>query len=101
MPAYCLFCETQKCAIIAQVIERCWNIYCISPEIVQRKWVRGSAQEVRQALLPGYIFLYPEETMTDPIRIPGIIRCDLQPRFYKIQLENHNIQAVFHTLKYN
>ena len=25
-------------------------------------------------MLPGYIFLYPEETMTDPIRIPGIIR---------------------------
>lgn len=74
MPAYCLFCETQKCVTIAQVIERCWNIHCISPEIVQRKWVRGCAQEVRHALLPGYIFLYPDEPLTDPVRIPGIIR---------------------------
>ena len=74
MPAYCLFCETQKCAIIAHIIERYWGIRCISPQIIQRKWVKGIAEEKRHALLPGYIFLYPEEPIERPIRIPGILR---------------------------
>ena len=59
MPAYCLFCETQKCATIARVIERCWDIPCISPQIIQRKWVKGTPQDVKHSMLPGYIFLYP------------------------------------------
>lgn len=74
MPAYCLFCETQKCATIARLIERCWDIPCISPQIIQRKWVKGTAQEVHHSMLPGYIFLYPEEPLEKLIRIPGIIR---------------------------
>lgn len=71
---YCLFCETQKCETIARVIERSWGIPCISPQIIQRKWVKGIAQEVHHAMLPGYIFLYPAEPMKKLIRIPGIIR---------------------------
>ena len=74
MPAYCLFCETQKCATIARLIERCWGIPCVFPEIVQRKWVKGIAQEVRHSMLPGYIFLYPEEPLERAIRFPGVIR---------------------------
>ena len=74
MPAYCLFCETQKCATIAQLVKRCWGIPCIFPENVQRKWVKGTPQEVRHSMLPGYIFLYPEEPLERLIRIPGIIR---------------------------
>lgn len=74
MPAYCLFCETQKCSIIARLIERCWGIPCISPQIIQRKWVKGTAQEVHHFMLPGYIFLYPEKSLEKNIRIPGVIR---------------------------
>ena len=74
MPVYCLFCETQKCATIARVIERCWGILCISPQIIQRKWIKGIPQEVHHAMLPGYIFLYPEKPLEKLIRIPGIIR---------------------------
>ena len=71
--AYCLFCETQKCPLIARIIERCWGIRCIFPQIVQRKWVRGIPEEVRHAMLPGYLFLYPEEPLEHLIRIPGVI----------------------------
>ena len=74
MPVYCLFCETQKCATIAHLIERCWDIPCISPQIVQRKWVKGIPQEVYHTMLPGYIFLYPENSLGKLIHIPGIIR---------------------------
>lgn len=74
MPAYCLFCETQKCATIAHLIEYCLNIRCISPVIIQHKWVKGSVLEERHSMLPGYIFIYPREPLEKPLRIPGIIR---------------------------
>lgn len=74
LPAYCLFCETQKCATIAQIIERTRGIRCIFPQVIQRKWVKGNAQEVRHSLLPGYIFLYPEAPLEKMIWIPGVIR---------------------------
>lgn len=74
MTAYCLFCETQKCATIAKLIEKTRGIPCISPQVIQRKWVKGTSQEICHAMLPGYIFLYPEEKLEKPIRIPGIIR---------------------------
>ena len=74
MPAYCLFCETQKCRTIVRLIERYWGIPCVSPEIIQRKWVKGIVREVRHSMLPGYIFLYPEKPLEKLIRIPGIIR---------------------------
>lgn len=74
IPAYCLFCETQKCLSISRIIEQCWGIHCIYPEIIQRKWVKGIPEEKKHALLPGYIFLYPDEPLKNAIRIPGIIR---------------------------
>lgn len=78
MPAYCLFCETQKCAAIAAIIERTYGFRCIFPQIIQRKWTKGVCEEKRHAWLPGYIFLYPEESpetsVLGSLRIPGIIR---------------------------
>ena len=76
--AYCLFCETQKCATIATIIERNFGIRCISPRIIQRKWVKGVPVEESHPLLPGYIFLYAEEPLESSLlksfRIPGIVR---------------------------
>lgn len=74
MYAYCLFCETQKCKIIANIIERKYNIHCISPEIIQRKWTKGVCEEKRHPWLPGYVFLYSEERITEKIQVSGIIR---------------------------
>ena len=74
MHAYCLFCETQKCSTIAKIIERAYGIRCFSPQIIQRKWEKGVPKEEKHRMLPGYIFLYTEEPLEKPIRIPGIIR---------------------------
>ncbi len=74
MYSYCLFCETQKCKIIANIIEHKYGIRCISPEIIQRKWTKGVCEELRHPWLPGYVFLYSEVPVTDPIKVSGIIR---------------------------
>lgn len=78
MPAYCLFCETQRCVTIARLIEHNWNIRCISPEIIQRKWIKGVCEEKRHCWLPGYIFLYSEDPLEPSflksLRVQGIIR---------------------------
>ena len=74
MHAYCLFCETQKCENIARIIQSTHGIRCISPQIIQRKWVKGQCFEERHQWLPGYIFLYSEEPMIPNFRINGIIR---------------------------
>lgn len=72
--AYCLFCETQKCATIAALIERTMGIRCFSPKIVQRKWIKGKCEEKRHPWLPGYVFLYSEEPITESMHYPGVIR---------------------------
>lgn len=72
--AYCLFCETQKCATIAALIERTIGIRCIFPQIIQRKWIKGQCTEKKHSWLPGYIFLYSEEPITESLHFPGVIR---------------------------
>ena len=74
MFAYCLFCETQKCERIAQIIQSVYGIRCISPRIMQRKWVKGQCLEESHQWLPGYVFLYSEEPMVPSFPVPGIIR---------------------------
>ena len=74
MHAYCLFCETQKCTIIATLIERTMGIRCFSPEIIQRKWVKGVCEEKHHPWLPGYIFFYTDTPIDNTIRFPGVIR---------------------------
>lgn len=74
MHAYCLFCETQKCNTVATLIERTMGIRCFSPEIIQRKWTKGVCEEKHHPWLPGYVFLYTDEPLDQPIRMPGIIR---------------------------
>ena len=85
MHSYCLFCETQKCKTIANIIERSYDIRCISPEIIQRKWIKGVCEEKRHPWLPGYIFLYSEVPISEPIRVSGIIR-----RIGDGELQNEN-----------
>lgn len=75
MHYYCLFCETQRCRTIAELIRRTTAYRSICPEMIQRKWVRGQAREVRHAWLPGYVFLYTEEAISPWFSFLGIIRC--------------------------
>ena len=75
MHAYCLFCETKRCHDIAFIIERDLGYRCFVPIIIQRKWVKGVAQEVRHDWLPGYVFLYTNEPVHPRFAVKGIIRC--------------------------
>ncbi len=75
MHAYCLFCETQRCELIAAYIEKTTAYRCISPRIIQRKWIKGTAREENHAWLPGYIFVYSEEPIIPRFDVSGIIRC--------------------------
>ena len=75
MYAYCLFCETQKCDVIAAVIEKSHGLRCISPRIIQRKWVKGQGQEACHKWLPGYVFAFSEEPVNLRFAADGIIRC--------------------------
>ena len=72
--AYCLFCETQKCATAARAIESHYGLKCIHPRILQRKWVKGTATEEPHDWLPGYLFLYSEEEVIPFYDVNGIIR---------------------------
>lgn len=75
MHAYCLFCETQRCDDIAAILQKTTGHRCISPQIVQRKWVKGKPFEVKHRWLPGYIFVYTEEAVLPFFKADGIIRC--------------------------
>lgn len=73
--AYCLFCETKRCRIIAEYINKNYGYHCISPQIIQRKWIKGIPAEENHDWLPGYIFIYTQERITPRFDISGIIRC--------------------------
>lgn len=75
MYAYCLFCETQRCRPIAEYISKNYGYQCVSPLIIQRKWVKGVMTEESHDWLPGYIFLYTDELILPHFKVDGIIRC--------------------------
>ena len=75
MHAYCLYCETKRAEEIAAFIQKDTGYRCLSPQIIQRKWVKGEPQEVRHRWLPGYIFIYTDEPITPEFRYRGVIRC--------------------------
>ncbi len=75
MYTYCLFCETKRCGEIARNIEEKYGYRCLSPGIIQRKWVKGVPHEVRHDWLPGYVFLYTDEPMKAHLSLKGIHRC--------------------------
>lgn len=81
MNMYCLFCQTQKSAQVAELIETMSDatsrIRCISPKIIQRCWVQGREEHRVHDYLPGYLFLYAEEPIEDFPKIQqlsGVLR---------------------------
>ena len=77
MYAYCFFCNTAKCAMVAAAIRQKFGYVAFSPKIVQRKWVKGACYEERKDYLPGYVFVYAEAPIADfrEIRImEGVLR---------------------------
>ena len=77
MYAYCLFCRTQRCERIAQLMEIRGVERAFSPQILRRMRKQGENLNQRNDLLPGYIFLYHSERLIDYTffnGIDGIIR---------------------------
>ncbi len=73
--AYCFFCETQRCKLIAELIQKNYGYTCFAPQIIQRKWVKGIPTEEAHDWLPGYVFVYTSEMINPRFAIDGIIRC--------------------------
>ncbi len=89
MFAYCLFCQTQRCARIAQLLEIRGLSRAFSPQILQKKRVKGENIKRFVDLLPGYVFVFNEEKLTDYsvfFGIDGVIRKVGQPdEWYELQ----------------
>ena len=75
MYAYCFFCETQRCQVIAELIRKNYGYTCFAPQIIQRKWIKGLPNEELHDWLPGYIFVYSDEKINPRFPVNGIIRC--------------------------
>ena len=65
MYAYCLFCLTQRCRVIAQLMEIRGAYRAFSPQIIRKQRKQGENIRKQFDLLPGYVFVYSEERMTD------------------------------------
>ena len=75
--AYCLFCRTQRCEKIARVLEVKGMARAFSPRILQRQRVKGENIRKYADFLPGYVFAFSEEPLTDYsvfFGIDGVIR---------------------------
>lgn len=78
MFVYCLQCQTQRCNIIADLLERDRVDRAFSPKIISRHRKKGKIEEAVYDLLPGYVFVYSEQQYEDFelfSGIDGIIRC--------------------------
>ena len=78
MYSYCLFCNTQKRAEVAELLKRRNGWVTLCPRIVQRKWVKGTAFEEVHDFLPGYLFVYTREPIDNPRalrRWDHVLRC--------------------------
>ena len=65
MYAYCLFCLTQRCRTIAKLMEIRGAARAFSPQIIRKQRKQGENIRKQFDLLPGYVFIYNEERLTD------------------------------------
>ena len=65
MYAYCLFCLTQRCRVIAKLMEIRGVDRAFSPQIIRKQRRKGVNRRVSFDLLPGYVFIYSRERLTD------------------------------------
>ena len=65
MYAYCLFCLTQRCKVVAKLMEIRGVDRAFSPQIIRKQRKQGENISKSFDLLPGYVFVYSEERLTD------------------------------------
>ena len=77
MYVYCLFCQTQRCAAVAKLMEIRGADRAFSPQIIRKHRKKGENLDRRFDLLPGYVFVFSKERMTDYrlfLGMDGVIR---------------------------
>ena len=77
MHIYCLFCLTAHVPAIRKILESAFSCTVLQASILQRKWVKGSSTDESHDYLPGYLFIYSDEPLTDLYqitRMEGVIR---------------------------
>ena len=72
MYVYCLFCRTQRCARIARLMEIRGVERAFSPKILSKQRIEGKNVFKEHDLLPGYVFLFHEERLTEWDMFAGI-----------------------------
>ena len=72
MYAYCLFCRTQRCVAVAKLMEVRGVSRAFSPQILRKQRKKGENLDCRYDLLPGYVFIYSDEPLTDYRLFSGI-----------------------------
>ena len=101
MYSYCLFCVTQKRDDVTEKLRRQHGLNVISPRIIQRKWVKGTALEEARDYLPGYLFIYVDGPMENPASLQReqfVMRCLGAPET-KYQLQGGDL--AFAEMLYN
>lgn len=92
MYVYCLFCRTQRCKAIAQLMEIRGAGRAFSPQIIRTQRKEGRNERKSFDLLPGYVFIFSEERMTDYgafFGMDGVIRrVGLQEDSYELTGED-------------
>ena len=63
MYAYCLFCRTQRCSRIAQLLEIRGVDRAFSPKILSKQRKQGQNYDRERDLLPGYVFIFSAERL--------------------------------------
>lgn len=73
MRAYCLFCQTQRCGVIASLLEMRGEVSrAFSPRILKRQRKQGVNVDRAYDLLPGYVFFFTEKELVDFSLLRGI-----------------------------
>ena len=72
MYVYWLFCRTQRCSRIAQLLEIRGMDRAFSPKILSKQRKQGQNYDRERDLLPGYVFLFSDERLIDYETFAGI-----------------------------
>ena len=78
MYVYCLFCEAGKSKYVARFAEILYGCRTLAPKQIQHTWSGGQMIDRKRDLLPGYIFLFTEEKISNPASLTmmqDVIRC--------------------------
>ena len=63
MHVYCLYCQTQRCKTIANLLQIQGIQRAFAPQIMQKQRKEGKNETIFRDLLPGYVFFFHDEPL--------------------------------------